>query len=62
MVFAYASKWNLLANINFFKTKFYNFIYPTRRKTLTIYKQTITKEYKVRIFNDYVEITCFIQT
>ena len=35
------------------------------KKTLTIYKQgvkqIITKEYKGRLFNDYVKVTCFKQ-
>ena len=34
-------------------------------KTATMYKrrvkQIITKEYKKRFFNDYVEVTCFMQ-
>ena len=46
-------------------TKVYHFIHHAERKTTTVYKQEVkqivTKKYKRRFFNDYVEVTSFIQ-
>ena len=65
-LFAYVSKRNLQPSINFFITNVYNFIHRARKKVLTIYKQgvkqVITKEYKGRIFNDYVKVVCVFYT
>ena len=64
-LFAYTSKRNLQPRITFSITNVYSFIHRAIKKVLTIYqqgvKQIITREYKGRIFNDYVEDACFIQ-
>ena len=64
-LFAYTSKLSLQSKINFFITNVCHFIHHARRKTTIIYKRgvqkIIAKEYKGRFFNDYVEVSCFIQ-